>query len=276
MTKTKISSLIWWSLGLVLAIVWLLPLVWVLISTLKPYGHPIANITKVFEGDWTLSNFAKLFNHGLYKYWLLNSVVVSIVQTILNMAIAIITAYVFSQMKFKGKNIILFLMIISFLIPGEALTIPLFKQVVINMKLGNDFLGIILPGLTNLFAIFVLKAFFDEIPISYREAAMIDGASHWHILKSIYLPMSIGIISTLTILAFIGTWNSFMWPLLVMSNDKMFTLPVGLPQFLDSQVALDLTLPMTANLIAALPTIICFLVFQKQITESTMAAGIKQ
>ncbi|MGL5722601.1 MAG: carbohydrate ABC transporter permease [Brevinema sp.] len=278
MKNNKISfwNLLWWGTGIFFALVWLFPIVWMCIAPFKPYGHSIAVVDRLFSGGWTFENFTKLWVHPHYKMWMLNSLLIASFHTVLSTLICALAAYVFSQIVFHGKQFLFFLVFISFLIPTEAVIIPLFMQVVVNLKLGNNYLGILLPGLVNVFTILVMKNYFDQIPPSFSEAAKIDGASHFKIFTKIYLPMSSGLISTMAILAFISSWNSFMWPLLVMNSSKMYTLPVGLTQFLDSYVALDLTLPMAANLVAGLPTIICFLIFQKQITENTMMGGIKQ
>ncbi|MGL4677382.1 MAG: carbohydrate ABC transporter permease [Brevinema sp.] len=271
----KFSLFIWWGTGIFFALIWFFPIIWMIISAFKPYGHSIAIVDKIFTGAWTLENFAKLWDHPSYKLWMFNSLFISTAHTILSTIICSLTAYVFSQISFTGKKLLFFLLFLSFLIPGEAVIIPLFMQVVVNFKLGNTYLGMLLPGLVNVFSILVIKNYFDQIPSSFGEAAKIDGANHFQIFSTIYLPISSGIISTMAILSFIGSWNSFIWPLLVISKSSLYTLPIGLNQFLDSYIALDLTLPMAANLIAGLPTVCCFLLFQKQITENTMTGGVK-
>lgn len=276
MKKRSFLSCLWWGAGIVLALVWLFPILWMAVSAFKPTGHSIAIIDQLFTGKWTFENFRKLWEHPYYKMWMFNSVFIAVVHTAFSTGVCSLAAYAFSQIRFRGKNFLFFLLFVSFLIPAEAVIIPLFMQVVVNFKLGNNFLGIIIPGLVNVFTILVIKNFFDQIPASFSEAAKIDGANHFQIFFRIYLPMSGGVISTMAILSFIGSWNSFMWPLLVLGKTSLYTLPVGLNQFLDSYVALDLTLPMAANLLAGLPTIVCFLLFQKQITENTMMGGIKQ
>ncbi|MGL5955582.1 MAG: carbohydrate ABC transporter permease [Brevinema sp.] len=276
MKKNSIWQILWWGTGIFFALVWFFPIIWMVVSTFKPYGTSIAVLGKLFTGEWTLDNFGKLWDHPHYKLWMLNSFFISIVHTVVSTIICSLAAYVFSQVYFTGKKLLFSLLFLSFLIPSEAMLIPLFMQVVVNFKLGNSYLGVLLPGLVNVFAILVIKNYFDQIHSSYSEAAKIDGANHLQIFSTIYLPMSSGIISTMAILAFIGSWNSFVWPLLVLNNSSLYTLPLGLSQFLDSYIALDLTLPMAANLVAGLPMIFCFLLFQKQITENTMMGGIKQ
>ena len=223
----------------------------------------------------TINNFQRLISESQFLLWFVNSVVIAFIQTILSTSLASFAAYVFSQMKFPGKKFLYAILFISFMVPGEAILIPLFKIVAIDMNLSNTIMGIILPGITNVFSFVIIKSFYDSVPNAYKESAQIDGAGNFKIWYKVYLPMSLGITMTMGVLNFIGSWNSYTWPLLVINSPEKYTLPIALPQFQTAYTAIDLALPMAANLLATLPIIIFFLIFQKQIMEIQMDGGIK-
>lgn len=273
--KTTVAHKIWIFIGLCFAVLWIAPIIWLILVSFKPRGFSAWMLERFFTGGWTLSNFQRLIERTQFVRWLTNSLLISLGQTLIVALLASFSAYVFSKMKFRGKNFLYGLVFISFMVPGEAMLIPLFKFVAIDLKLANSFIGVILPGLTNVFAFVVIKNFYDSIPKDYLESAMIDGAGHFRTWLSIYFPMGISITATMAVLSFIASWNSFTWPLLVLSSPEKYTLPIALPQFQDAYQAMDLALPMAANVLATLPVLIFFLIFQKQITEVQMDGGIK-
>ena len=266
---------IWLLIGILFALIWIFPIIWLIIVPFKHRGFSASSIDKLFSGGFTLNNFYRLITQSQFLLWFINSVIISFIQTILSTGFASFIAYVFSQMKFKGKNFLYVILFISFMVPGEALLIPLFKIVAIDMNLSNKFLGIILPNITNIFSFVIMKSFYDSIPKAYKESAQIDGANNFTIWYKVYLPMSFGITMTMGVLNFIGSWNSYTWPLLIINSPEKYTLPIALPQFQTAYTAIDLALPMAGNLLATLPCIVFFLIFQKQIMEIQMDGGIK-
>lgn len=266
---------IWFLVGILFGIIWILPIMWLIIVPFKPRGFSASSLDKLFTGGFTLSNFHRLITQSQFLLWFINSIIIAFIQTILSTSFASFIAYVFSQMKFKYKTFLYAILFISFMVPGEALLIPLFKIVAIDMNLSNSFLGIILPNIINIFSFVIMKSFYDSIPKAYKESAQIDGANNLTIWLKVYLPMSFGITMTMAVLNFIGSWNSYTWPLLIINSPEKYTLPIALPQFQTAYTAIDLALPMAGNLLATLPCIIFFLIFQKQIMEIQMDGGIK-
>lgn len=273
--KINIAKTIWLTIGITLAIVWIIPIIWLSIVPFKPRGFSASALDKLFVGGFTIDNFVRLLGGTQFIKWLLNSLIVAIIQTVIVTMLASFTAYVFSQMKFRGKNFLYAILFISFMVPGEAMLIPLFKLVAIDFKLSNSFIGIILPGLTNVFSLVVIKNFYDAVPKDYRESAQVDGARNIVIWFKVYLPMSLGITMTMGVLNLIASWNSYTWPLLVINSPDKYTLPIALPQFQSAYTAIDLALPMAGNFLATLPVLIFFLMFQRQITDIQMEGGIK-
>lgn len=266
---------IWISIGVILALLWIFPIIWLIVVPFKPRGFSASSLDKLFTGGFTINNFQRLIAESQFILWFLNSVVIAVIQTVLATSFASFVAYVFSQMEFPGKKFLYALLFISFMVPGEAILIPLFKIVAIDMNLSNSIIGVIIPAITNIFSFVIIKSFYDSMPKAYKESAQIDGAGNFKIWYKVYLPMSFGITMTMGVLNFIGSWNSYTWPLLIINSPEKYTLPIALPQFQTAYTAIDLALPMAANLLATLPIIIFFLIFQKQIMEIQMDGGIK-
>lgn len=274
--KSNVIKTLWILTGLYLALLWIIPIIWLILVPFKPRGFSPWELNRFFTSEWTLNNFLRLLKNTSFIKWIFNSAIVALIQTIVSVFLASFAAYVFSKMKFRGKSFLYALVFISFMVPTEAMLIPLFKLVAIDMRLSDSFVGIILPGIINIFSFVVIKNFYDFIPRDYQESAMIDGANHFIIWLKIYLPTGFSVIATMSVLSFIASWNSYTWPLLIINSPEKYTLPIALPQFQNAYAAIDLALPMAANVLATLPALIFFLIFQKQITEVQTEGGIKQ
>jgi multiple sugar transport system permease protein len=159
------------------------------------------------------------------------------------------------------------------LIPGEAIIIPLY-QVVKDLGMLNSYEAIIIPVLASPIAVIVLKSFFDGVPNDLLESVQMDGGGVWRIFINIMLPLTRPALASMAILTFIGSWNNYLWPFLAISNDQMFTLPIGIPTIL-RQLSADYVKPMAVNMIASIPIFILFLVFERQIIKGISMSGIK-
>lgn len=159
------------------------------------------------------------------------------------------------------------------MVPTEATIIPLFNMMVEN-GLVNSYSSIIFPSLAAPLGVMILKQFFDGIPNDLVEAAKIDGAGLFRIYATIFVPLSRSSMAALAIFTFISSWNNFLWPFLAISDEKMMTLPIGIPLF-QSGYQMDLTIPMAANMLASLPAIFVFIIFQKHIIKGITMTGIK-
>ena len=159
------------------------------------------------------------------------------------------------------------------MVPGEATIVALF--VLANeLKLIDTYLGLILPALAGSMNIIIMTSFLTGIPNDLIEAARIDGAGEFRTYKDVILPLSRTVIVTVSIFTFIGNWNSYLWPYLCAMNEDLFTLPIGIPTFV-SQFSVDKTIPMTVNMIASLPILLFFIIFEKQIVKGISLSGIK-
>lgn len=256
-----------------LALIWLIPLLWMFITSFKTDGSVVTILSELMKPPFTLTSYIKVQNTAMISRWILNSVIVSIIQTISTLILCSLTAFAISQIKFKGRNLVFILILAGLLIPVEATIVPLYTMIV-KLKWVNTFKALILPGIAMPLGVLILKQFYDSIPRDLVEAASIDGAGFFKIWSVIFLPLSRTALSSLGIFVFIQSWNNYLWPLLVASDTAMMTLPVAIPTF-QSSFNTSLSVPMAANVLASLPALIVFLIFQKNIVKGITMTGIK-
>jgi multiple sugar transport system permease protein len=208
-----------------------------------------------------------------FARYYLNSIIVAITVTFLQLVTCSLAAYAFSRLKWPGRNKIFLAYLGTMMVPGQVLMIPWFIMFT-QIGLIDTLMAIILPGAFSAYGTFMLRQYFMSIPAALEEAAVIDGASKMQILGLIIVPLSKTALATLAIFTFLFSWNDFMWPLIVLHSDTNKTLPIGLQAFQTSYGA-QWHLIMAASLIVLLPVIIVFIAGQKQITKGIMMTGIK-
>jgi multiple sugar transport system permease protein len=198
---------------------------------------------------------------------------VAVSTTILTVLVSTLAAYALAKISFKGSKVLYIYFLCGLLVPGEATIVPLFI-LVNNLGLINTYAGLILPSIASATTLLITVNFFKTLPDELLEAVRIDGGSELTIYAKIALPLSKPIISTVALLSFIGSWNNYLWPLLCVFSDQMFTLPIGIPTLLSIERP-DYVIPMTANMVASLPMIILYLIFERQIVQGITMEGIK-
>ena len=221
----------------------------------------------------TFSNFIKVFNESNIGRWILNSFIVALSQTFLYLLIASLAAFGFARLKFKGRKIIFNICLLSMLVPGIINCVPNYI-IISEMGLYDNLLGLILPGLSGVSGVFLLKQFMDNIPKDFDEAARVEGASNFTIYRKVILPMCGPALASLSIFTFQGAWNDFLWPILITSSDENRTLAAGLYKTLmaDTQYRGSL---MAASIISAIPIVIVFIFGQKYFTSGVGRKGLK-
>ena len=221
----------------------------------------------------TFENFIKVFNESNIGRWILNSFIVAITQTILYVLIASLAAFGFSRLKFKGRKIIFNICLLSMLVPGIINIVPNYI-IISELGLYDNLIGLILPGLSGVGGVFLLKQFMRNIPKDFDEVARVEGASNFTIYRKVILPMCGPALASLPIFTFQGAWNDFLWPLLITSSDENRTLASGLYKTLmaDSQYRGSL---MAASIISAIPIVIVFVFGQKYFTQGVGRGGLK-
>ncbi|PRY61865.1 carbohydrate ABC transporter membrane protein 2 (CUT1 family) [Glycomyces artemisiae] len=226
--RPSVGAVIVYVAVVLLAVLWLLPLLWALSTSLKTETEAsLGQDVHWIPRDWSLDGYRAVFEQGDHLVWMVNSTVVSTIVTVLTLTLCVLAAYGFSRFDFPGKNVVFGVIIAGLMVPGEALIIPLF-DIVGFLNLSNTYWGLALPQVVAPVMVFILKRFFDAVPRDYEEAAKIDGAGHLRVLWSVILPLSGPILAAVGIFTFIGSWNNFLWPLLVATDPSMMTLPVGL------------------------------------------------
>jgi multiple sugar transport system permease protein len=257
----------------VLAVVWLLPYAWAAVTAFKPETEAAATpLTWFPESGFTLDAFTKVLGEGNIPLWTWNSLITSAAITVITLVISALCAYALSRIDFKGKRILMSVIIASIIIPPPVLIIPLFYQL-LSMHLIDTYWAIILPQVIAPAMVFILKKFFDQIPRELEEAAIMDGAGRMRVFLQIVLPLSRPILSAVAIFVFIGAWNNFLWPFIATNDPSLLTLPVGL-QTIKSAYGIQYAQNMASALLAALPLIIVFLFFQRQIIKGISTTGL--
>ena len=274
----QLSQLGWTIAGIaasvVLAALWLFPLLWALSTALRPEHETVSEVFHWLPQVWTLDAFRTTLGAGNLPRWLFNSALVAGAVTLVTMAISLLAAYAFSQLRFRGRSIVFGVAMLAFLLPFEALLVPLFRTMN-QLGLINSYAGLVLPQVVSPVVIYVFKQFFDGIPADFREAALMDGAGPVRVLWSVYLPISGNIVWAMAIVTFIGAWNNFLWPFIIVTSNDMMTIPLGLTQTYDA-FGVRYAQLMAAALLGALPVGLAYALFQRRVTQGFLAAsGLK-
>jgi multiple sugar transport system permease protein len=257
----------------VLAVLWLAPLVWALLTSLKHEADTTAvPIEVVPDRGFTLEAYGLVLANGNLVTWFVNSTIVSVIVTALTVALSASAAYGFSRTRFRGGSALFALTIAGIMVPPQVLMVPLYRQM-LALGLADTYAGIILPQLVVPAMVFILKKFFDGVPHELEEAARVDGAGSLRIFLQIVLPLSRSILAAVAIFVFISSWNNFMWPFIITSDPGLMTLPVGLVQ-VQSSFGVRYAQVMASAILAGLPLIVVFMLFQRQIVRGVATTGL--
>ncbi|GGA34891.1 carbohydrate ABC transporter permease [Paenibacillus physcomitrellae] len=256
-----------------MAFLFAIPLIWMLVVSIKQEGMKIITVLDWFKPPFSFAVYHEILTGTKLTNWMGNSILVAVIVMVLTVIIAAMAGFALSKIPFRYKTFMFFLVLAGLLIPGEATIIPLY-QVAKDMHLLNSYRGIIIPALASPIAVIVLKSFFDGIPNDLLESIQMDGGGIWKIFTRIVLPLTRPALASMAILTFIGSWNNFLWPFLSITNDNLFTLPMGIPTLM-SQYSEDYVKPMVVNAIASVPIIVLFVIFEKQIVKGISMSGIK-
>lgn len=258
-------------LGIVLGLLTIFPLVWMVTGSFKTAAE--VNSASLLPADPTLDNYRYVFTQVPFLRYMLNSFIVSATVTVLALWFHSMAAYALARLKFKGRDTIFLLIFSTLLVSLPVILIPTFV-VVRSLGLVDSYAGLIVPAIFNAFGIFLLRQFYVSLPAELEEAALVDGASYWRIYRSVILPLSRPILSALAVFFFLANWNSFVWPLTITSDPDLRVVQLGIATF-QQQYAGDWNYVLAAATVAALPTLLMFFFFQRQIVESIKNAGFK-
>jgi multiple sugar transport system permease protein len=255
------------------SIIWLIPLFWAIDTSLKPNGETADLPVTWWIKHPTLDSYRSILKQGDIWHWYASSLITSGLTVILTVVTASMAAFALSRLNFRYRGAVLGFILAGILIPIQVLIVPLFREVG-GLGLLNTYWAVILPQVPTAIAVFVFKQFMDGLPRELEEAARMDGASTWWLYRGLALPLTRPAIAAVSIFTFIWSWNNLLWPLLVLSNPKLMTIPVGLAT-VQGNFGIRYADTMAAALLGALPLIALFLFFQRQIVEGVAGTGLK-
>lgn len=261
-------------ISLAVFLIFFFPFFWMLITSVKSLGEIMIFPPTLFPETIHLENYVRAFNSMAFLKYLGNSCIVTFSVLVLQMVTVVPAAYAFSQYKFKGRNILFALTLITMMIPSQLVFLPLF---ILFSKLGliNTYASLILPFATSAFGIFMLRQTFNQMPKELVEAAKMDKASEWKIIYKLFLPMAKPTLVTMALLTFIVTWNDYFWPLVMTTNDMVRTLPVGVASLRNLETGINYDVLMASNIMLTLPIIAVYFVAHKQIIKAFTYLGDK-
>jgi multiple sugar transport system permease protein len=256
--------------GCVIAV---LPMIWMISASLMQTGAANQYPPRLFPESVTFEHYFALFTRLNLGRYLLNSAFVATVVTVTSLLINSMAGYAFAKLRFRGRDRTFRLLTLGLVIPVQVSMLPLFL-LLREMGLINTYWGVIVPGLASIFGIFLIRQYALSIPDDLIDAARIDGAGEFRIYWSIILPVIRPILATLAIWTFLSTWNDFMWPLIVLSDDRMFTLPVALANLAGERVQ-DTELMMAGSVLTTLPVMLVFIFLQRYYVEGITRGSVK-
>ena len=274
--KNKIKKICIHLFLLIWAIIVLFPFYWMVLTSLKSYGsYNSEYIPKLYTLSPTLENYISAFSEVDLVRYFGNTVIFTLFTTLLMLLVTILAAYAFARLKFKGKNIVFTLYLSLMMIPNELVVITNFVTIT-NWNLRNTFLGLILPSVTSVFYIYLLKENFEQVPEELYKAAKVDGLSDFDYLWKVLLPICSPTVVTITILKVIECWNSYVWPRLITDNAKYYLVSNGIQEIRENGFGREnIPAMMAAVVVISIPLMILFIVFHKKIMEGVSRGGTK-
>jgi len=276
--KRRILQAVLLTILIAVSFFFLIPIVLMLLNSFKTSAEMAGNAWG-FPREWTVENYVSLvdFNKGLIIRTFFNSVYISVSYTVLTLFVSSLAAYVFSKLRFKGSNIVFVVFLATMMIPRE-ITMPAIFLMFARAGLLNSYVIQILPGVANVFCLFMLKQYIDEIPDTILEAATIDGASRLRLYRSMILPLAKPALGAMAILVFLEKWNDYLWPSVLLTKREVMPIMVILPTLNvgTSMYAIPWNLIMTGCVIVTIPLVIVFLAFQEQFMSSVTIGAVKE
>ncbi|MBZ6077618.1 carbohydrate ABC transporter permease [Microvirga puerhi] len=247
------------------------PVLWAILSAFKTRSDIFAG--DVWPRTWSIENFRDLLAKTLYLRWMFNSLFVAIISTVLGVFFCSLGGYAFAKFEFPGKTVLFWIVIASVSIPAFTTVIPLFGWLA-RLGLLDTYLVLILPFAANAFGIFLMRQYCIGVPNELLDAGRIDGCGEFRLYWAVVLPLLRPALGTVGILIFIASWNSYIWPLVMMRTDDMLTLPVGVASLKGDQLP-EYGMLMAASVLSSLPIILAFLIMQRQFIAGLTQGAVK-
>jgi multiple sugar transport system permease protein len=248
------------------------PFLWTLITSISP-GAGLSSTPSLIPENPSLSAYRSLFTDLPFARVILNSFGLAVATTCIQLFTSATAGYAFSRLPFPGRSVVFGVYLATMIIPLQVLIVPLFAELK-NLGLLNTYLGVLLPGFTTAFGIFLLRQAINTVPRELDEAATIDGAGHFRIFWEIILPNIRPALATLSVFAFMASWNSFLWPLVVLRSPELQTLPIALAG-LKGQYTTEWDIVMAGSVISVIPMLALYIFAQKYVVQGVASSGIK-
>jgi ABC-type glycerol-3-phosphate transport system permease component len=266
-----------WLLGLLAAIAWIVPFIWMLSTSLKSTKQILTTNISWLPRPFILSNYRFVFA-GPVVQWMANSLIVTVLGTVIGVTLGALAGYALTRLRFFGRDAMFSVILASIMIPANLAVVPLY---IAFLKLGviNNYPALILPTIANVITVYIFRQFFLGFPVEIEEAARVDGASRWTVFLRIAVPMARSAALASTILLFTTNWNAYLWPLLITFTQQMYTLPVGVAQY--SSVSGNYTQvssfgpAMAASTLLAIPSLLIFLFLQRYFVRGIARTGLQ-
>jgi multiple sugar transport system permease protein len=273
LSRVRIGRLLLYAALITVAAVMLFPFAWMISTSLTSDAQLFVTPPQLIPSPAVPQNYAKVTDAFPIGAFLRNSLIVSAISTVLQLLTSAMAAYAFARLTFRGRDLLFLVYLATLMVPLQVIIVPLF----IEMRfLGfvNTYPGLILPGIASAFGTFLLRQAFLSLPREIEEAAFLDGAGHFTVFRRIVLPLSGPALAAFGIFAFMASWNSFLWPLVVTSSLDLATLPVGLSN-LQGRYSTAWNLVMAGATISVIPIVVVYLVAQRHVVKGVALSGVK-
>ena len=274
MKRRLLVSVLQLMLLLLLALVVLMPLLWLVSTSLKgPSENIFSSPPALFPAEPSFNAYVRLFQDNPLTTYLLNSTIVSVLAVVANLLFCSLAAYPLARMRFAGRGLVLGLVVATILIPFQVVMIPLYILMV-QLGLRNTLIALIIPQAATAFGLYLLRQSFLAVPSELEEAARIDGCSKIGEWWNVMIPAARADLITLAMFVFIGTWSDFLWPLVILDDPQLYTLPLGLQQ-LSSSFSLDWRVVAAGSVVSIVPVLLLFVLLQRFILPSAAGDAVK-
>lgn len=271
--RDRLSNIRFYILASVIGLMIIIPLYWMIITALKTQSAIFTYPIEWFPSEVTAENFLELFNRFPFARVLMNSSIVSISYTVISLITCSMAAFAFAKIKFRGSEVILKIFLATLMIPFQSILIPLY-MLFNGAGLSNSYISVILPSLFRVFGIFMLVQNMKTIPDDYIDAARLDGASYFAVLRKVIIPLCGSVLAGYAVITFMDAWNDYLWPLVMLTKSEMMTVPVAL-SMLNGQYERNFGVQMAGSLISIIPVVFVYLFAQRKLKSGISLGGLK-
>ena len=273
LVRRRVSQIVLYALLIIGALIALFPMLWMLSASFMPTGEASTYPPHLIPSRITFTHYRELFTRLNLGRYLFNSTLIAVTVTAVSLVVNSMAGYAFAKLRFRGRDRTFRLLSLGLVLPVQIAMLPLFLLMK-NLHLVNTYWGVIIPGMASIFGIFLIRQYALSIPDDMLDAARIDGASELRIYWEVVVPGILPILATLAIWTFLATWNDFMWPLIVLSDEAHYTLPVALANLSGEHVQ-DTELMMAGSVLTVIPVLAVFLFLQRYYIQGVMAGSVK-